>query len=261
MTSEKLHTVDKLRLTSRERASPYPSHRPDALAELAVMMRRDRGEEIHGSDRPDDYWYRVIAGAARCYVLLPGGRRQILDLLLPGDFFAFAACGGHYCGVDALADNTVVACYPCNVAKARASADPAIASRIREMALEATARIQHLVLILGRTTAREKVGSFLLTIMERTSSRGADRVVLPTSRYDIADYLGLSVETVSRSLTELKHRGYIALTGPRRVRIVDRRELGEEDELDDDGPVDRATPRQMPARHSGERASTLLTNQ
>jgi CRP-like cAMP-binding protein len=225
------------------------------------MTQRNRGEEIHGSDRPDDYCYRVLSGAARCYIVLPSGRRHIMDLLLPGDFFAFAPCGGHYCGVDALADNTVVACFPCDVVKACASADPAIAARVREMALGATARMQQLILILGRTTAREKVGSFLLAITERTSSSGADRVVLPTSRYDIADYLALSVETVSRSLTELKQRGSIALAGPRRVRIVDRHELGERDQLESDCLVSRATPRHPPEGDPGERDVRLMANQ
>jgi DNA-binding transcriptional MocR family regulator len=96
------------------------------------------------------------------------------------------------------------------------------------MMSDAVSRMQELLLILGRTTARKKVGSFLLKMMERCSRQPADRVLLPTSRYDIADYLALSVETVSRSLTELKHRGLIALAGPRRVQIVDRHGLEDE---------------------------------
>ena len=96
------------------------------------------------------------------------------------------------------------------------------------MLSDAVSRMQELLLILGRTTAREKVGSFLLKMMERCSRQPADRVLLPTSRYDIADFLALSVDTVSRSLTELKHRGPIALAGPRRVQIVDRHGLEDE---------------------------------
>jgi CRP-like cAMP-binding protein len=97
------------------------------------------------------------------------------------------------------------------------------------MMSDAVSRMQELLLILGRTTARKKVGSFLLKMMERCSKQPADRVLLPTSRYDIADYLAISVETVSRSLTELKHRGLIALAGPRRVQIVDRHGLEDDD--------------------------------
>jgi Crp-like helix-turn-helix domain len=91
----------------------------------------------------------------------------------------------------------------------------------------AMARSHPHILILGRMTAREKVGAFLLRIMQRVTNDDSDRLVLPTSRYDIADYLALSVETVSRALTDLTHRGLISLVGPRRVRVVDRPGLDE----------------------------------
>jgi hypothetical protein len=85
-----------------------------------------------------------------------------------------------------------------------------------------------LLLILGRTTAEQKVGSFLLHIQERVGNGVADRLRLPVTRYDIADYLALSVETVSRSLTGLKERGVIALSGPREIGIIDRDALADE---------------------------------
>jgi CRP/FNR family nitrogen fixation transcriptional regulator len=202
---------------------------PTGLDSIAVIARRNRGEEIHRSDAADDHWYRVLAGVAKCYVVLPGGRRQILDLLLPNDFFGFTPRCGHYFSLEAVVNDTVVACYPRRRAEALADSDPSIGHEVREMMSDAVSRSQELLLILGRTTAREKVGSFLLKMMERCSKQPADRVLLPTSRYDIADYLALSVETVSRSLTELKHRGLIALAGPRRVQIVDRHGLEDDD--------------------------------
>jgi CRP/FNR family nitrogen fixation transcriptional regulator len=157
--------------------------------------------------------------------MLPGGRRQILDLLLPGDFFGFTEGEGHFYGVDAVVNDTKVACFPRKALQALADSDPAVAHEVSEMVLRAMARLQQLILILGRTTAREKVGAFLLSIMQRVESDQTDRLVLPTSRYDIAEYLGLSVETVSRALTDLQDRGLISLAGPRRVRIVDRHGL------------------------------------
>jgi hypothetical protein len=89
-------------------------------------------------------------------------------------------------------------------------------------------RLHSLLLILGRTTAEQKVGSFLLHIQERVGNGVADRLRLPVTRYDIADYLALSVETVSRSLTGLKERGVIALSGPREIGIIDRDALADE---------------------------------
>ena len=222
---------------------------PDRVEDLAIPVCRDRGGEIHGSDCSDDYWYRVASGAARCYIVLPGGRRQILDLLLPGDFFGFTAGEGHFYGVDAVVDDTKVACYPRKALQALSDADPAIAQEVAEMVLKAMARLQQLILILGRTTAREKVGAFLLRIMQRVESDDTDRLVLPTSRYDIAEYLGLSVETVSRALTDLKDRGLISLAGPRQVQIVDRNGL-------DGGIRPTITDVQtdaVPCRHSNDR--------
>ena len=92
-------------------------------------------------------------------------------------------------------------------------------------------RLYSLVRILGRTTAEQKVGSFLLYMQERVGSGVADRLALPVSRYDIADYLTLSVETVSRSLTGLKNRGVIALPGPPEIRIIARDALADETEI------------------------------
>jgi CRP/FNR family transcriptional regulator, nitrogen fixation regulation protein len=91
-------------------------------------------------------------------------------------------------------------------------------------------RLQGQLLILGRTTATEKVGSFLLKMSERLSGHYSEKVVLPMSRYEIADYLAISVETVCRAMTNLSHRGVITFSGKRRVQIVDRSALEEQDD-------------------------------
>lgn len=208
---------------------PPQQHPAADLESIAVVVRRNHGEEIHGAPGLSAFWYRVISGAAKCSVVLPGGRRQILDLLLPNDFFGFTPPGGHYCSIEALVNNTVVACYPRERAEALAHSNPEVASEVCRLAFDGVARLQELLLIMGRTTAREKVASFLLKTKDRSARQADDRITLLTSRYDIADYLALSVETVSRSLTDLKHRGCISLLGPRRVRIVDQRSMEEGD--------------------------------
>jgi CRP/FNR family transcriptional regulator, nitrogen fixation regulation protein len=91
--------------------------------------------------------------------------------------------------------------------------------------------MQSQLLIVGRITALEKVGSFIVEMSNRLSKEDADQVTLPVSRYDIADYLAVSVETVSRALTDLKHRGLIRLSGTRSVRIVNRDALEETDRI------------------------------
>lgn len=103
-----------------------------------------------------------------------------------------------------------------------AESDPKIARELREIVLAALSRMQAQLLIVGRITALEKVSSFILEMASRLSDGDSDRVALPVSRYDIADYLGVSVETVSRALSELKQRGTIKLLGTRTVSIVHR---------------------------------------
>ena len=120
------------------------------------------------------------------------------------------------------------------------------------MAFEAIDRLQERIVILGHTTARSKVASFLLEMAFRSPAERRDSFMLPMSRYDIADYLALAVETVCRTLTNMRRRGVIAFTTKRQVRIMDRKVL-QEDVDDDrawhgsDGSTDRA-------RLSGSRA-------
>jgi CRP-like cAMP-binding protein len=181
-----------------------------------------RNREIYAEGQPADYVYRVISGAARKCALHSDGRRQIVDLLLPLDFFGLIS-GDHYdFTVEAVAEGTVVARYDRRRVERMAQSDPELGRELRVAATESLARIQMQLLIMGRITALEKVSSFVLAMVERTSSNGSNNVVLPISRYDIADYLALSVETVSRSLTNLRHRGLISLSGTRTVKIVDR---------------------------------------
>ena len=181
-----------------------------------------RGATIHGPDDPAQHWYRLVSGVARKCALLPDGRRQIVDFLLPGDFFGLIVRHEHRFAVEAIAKDTVVARYPRRRVEALADSDPEVGRLIREVAFETISRAQARTLILGRTTAAEKVGSFLLEMAERWAGATVDAFVLPMSRYDIADYLALAAETVSRALTDLKQRGAIALVRAHRVRIVDR---------------------------------------
>jgi CRP/FNR family nitrogen fixation transcriptional regulator len=199
------------------------------LEQLATRIRYRRGQEIYKEDSPVEYWYRIVSGMARRYSARADGKRQIVDLLLPGDVFGFGGSGKHHFAVEAVLDDTVVARFPRSRLEALADSDPRVARKLHDAAAEAMSRLHALILNLGRTTAEEKVGHFLLGMAERLSDGSADMVVLPMSRDDIADYLALSVETVSRALTQLKRRGVILLMGTRRVRIVDRHALAETD--------------------------------
>lgn len=196
---------------------------------LATRVRYSRGQAIYEEDSAVDCWCRVVSGVARRFSLRIDGRRQIVDLLLPNDVFGFGTRGRHCFNVEAVVDGTVIARYPRARVETLASSDVRVAQQLQEATTEAIARLQTQILTLGRTTAEAKVGCFLLRMAERLSADPTDPLLLPISREDIADYLALSVETVSRSLTQLKRRGVIRLLDTRRIRIVDREALEEAD--------------------------------
>jgi CRP-like cAMP-binding protein len=202
-------------------AAERQQYRSAAFDSLASLTRYRRHQEI-SSGETTDYWYRVVAGAAKRCATQPDGRRQIVNLLLPGDFFGYIASGEIDFTVEALVDGTQIARYPRRRVEALADVDPMVARLIRDMAFRAISRLENQLLIVGRVTAVEKVAAFLLEIGERLASEPTDRIALPISRCDIADFLAVSVETVSRSLSGLKHRGLIRFTGTRQVNIVDR---------------------------------------
>ena len=197
----------------------------EALRTLAVTTRYFRGQEICSQGEPANHWFWIIAGSARRSVIRPDGRRQIVDLLLPGDCFGFTNGAEYDDTVEAVVADTYVAGCGRRDAEAIAESNLELAREILRAAFEAMSRLQAQLVIVGRVTALEKVGAYLLEMLARTSSRSSEGLVLPMSRYDIADYLGLSVETVSRSLTQLKERGAIKLVGPRSVQILDRSAL------------------------------------
>jgi CRP-like cAMP-binding protein len=206
----------------------------EPLKRIELQSRKTcyhRNQVICGQSEPAKFFYKVISGAARRYVVRWEGRRQIVDLLLPGDFWGLTAKWEYDSTMEAVSEGTVLAIFSRRHIEALADDDPAVARAIREVAFESMSRLQSQLLVVGRTTAIEKVGAFLLEMMTRLSDPQAEEMILPVSRYDIADYLAVSVETVSRSLSELKDNGVIALHGTRHVRIIDREALDHSEEV------------------------------
>jgi len=198
-----------------------------ALESCAAVIRCHAGQEIAREGGTTEYWYRVLSGAVRQCAVRPDGRRQIVDLILPGDWFGFTAPNGAFYPAEAIVEGTLLASYPRRRVQTLAEANGDVQRLMADVVFETVSRLRKQLLMLGRVTAAEKVGSFLLEISARLPNEHPDRLVLPISRYDIADYLAMSVETVSRSLTYLRQCGIIALSGARQVRIVDREALDE----------------------------------
>ena len=198
-------------------AQPHALKRLDAFA---TIMHCHRGQEIPNGSGPAGHWYYVITGAVRRCSIRSDGRRQIVDLMLPRDYFLISDSKRDGT-TEAIVEETVLASYPGARVEQLAERDPQFARELREVALQSLARSQDQLLILGGITALEKVGSFLLLLAERASETKG-QVELPVSRYDIADYLAVSVETVCRSITDLQQRGVITLAGKRTVKILNR---------------------------------------
>jgi CRP/FNR family transcriptional regulator, nitrogen fixation regulation protein len=196
-----------------------------AMDALAALSSCHRGQGIYSREDSTENWYRIVSGMACTSTLLIDGRRRILDFLLPGDFFGFSAREKRVFDVEAVSEGTIVACYPRRFMESLADEDAEVNRQIRRMTYESISRLQARVLILGRPTALNKVCAFLIEMADRTDRRQSDVIVLPMSRYDIADYLAISVETVSRSLTQLRKRGAIQLPDKHQVTITNRRTL------------------------------------
>jgi CRP/FNR family transcriptional regulator, nitrogen fixation regulation protein len=210
-------------------STPHPLQCLDAIAAIRPCHRR---QEICRQGQAANTWYCVLSGAALPCVIKSDGRRQIVDLLLPGDFFGLASGNEYDYTVESAAPGTVIAAYPRRHVESQADFNPQLARELRQITFDRLSRLQEQLMILGRITAHEKVGAFLLAMADRLSNGSSDCLTLPISRYDIADYLAISVETVSRALSELKQRRLIRFTGTRVIQIIDREAL-EDGEHDD----------------------------
>jgi CRP/FNR family transcriptional regulator, anaerobic regulatory protein len=156
--------------------------------------------------------YNLLEGVMRLYKLLPDGRRQIVGFALPGDFLGISVNGRH--GISADAVGPVVVCRFVRKSFARFVQDkPNVLNRINEFVARDLTDAQEQMVLLGRRSAEEKVATFLVKWRDRLAQIGPATAItpLPMSRLDIADYLGLTIETVSRTFTKLERDGVIEI--------------------------------------------------
>ena len=193
-----------------------------ALSLRGMRMHFDRNEEIFGEGEPADYIYRVVSGAVRKMRITSDGRRQILSFLLPGDIFGLELGADHTLSAEAITECEVVMVRR-SVLDKISQEDPLAARCWLKHASDNLARARDHALILGRKGAAERVAAFLLDMSQRFV-RGQD-FDLPMSRADIADHLGLTIETVSRSFTEMERAHAIDLPTSRHVVLRSRAAL------------------------------------
>jgi CRP/FNR family nitrogen fixation transcriptional regulator len=191
----------------------------DAFRLIGAPIRYERDSEIYGQDEPADYLYQVVSGAVRTHKLLSDGRRLIGAFHLPGDIFGLDTGPVHRFSADAIGSATI------RVAKrstllAMAAREVDLATEMWTLTAEKLQHAEDHMMLLGRKNAEERVASFLLEMAGRAASEQV--VELPMSRQDIADYLGLTIETVSRTLTQLENKAAIELPSSRRITLRNR---------------------------------------
>jgi len=211
------------------RTSPMLSGRVQMAGGLDLpgfVMDFARNEEVFGEEEPADFVYQVVSGAVRSTRILSDGRRQVGAFYLPGDVFGLELGETHRFCAEAVA-NSKVALIRRTAIDRLAERDSAAARQFWALTSQDLQRLQDHMVLLGRKSALERVATFLVKMAERAPSR--DGVDLPMSRTDIADYLGLTIETVSRTFSQLERDQVIALPSSRHVVLRDRRGLAELD--------------------------------
>jgi CRP/FNR family transcriptional regulator len=206
-----------------------------ALDRLGSSVTYPRGKTVIEEGNPADFVYKVVSGALRKVRLLPDGRRHITSFLMPGDFFGFAEGPDYTHTVEAVADVTLVR-YARRGFDEVLENDPRAGHHFLGLICRTLSATQDQLLLLGRKSALERLASFLLAIADRTEAerkradqkaagRPGAELDLPMNRADVADYLGLTIETVSRLITRLRSLRLIDTPDAHRVVILDRNGL------------------------------------
>ena len=176
-----------------------------------------RGDELFAEGDDADFFYKVVSGTIRTYKLLNDGRRQIDAFHLAGDIFGMEPGAAHRFSAEAVERCEVIAFRRCRFATL-AEDDPALGDQLMSSMMVNLERAHDHMLLLGRKTAQEKIATFLLDMARRVST--GDSFELPMQRSDIADHLGLTIETVSRTLTQLAKEGVIKLASASRSVVL-----------------------------------------
>lgn len=188
------------------------------MALMGAAMSFARNTEIFGENEPADYLYKIISGAVRTYKILSDGRRQIGEFYLPGDIFGLEFSAQHTLAAEAIV-NAKVLVIKRSALVALAERDFGTARELYTLTALELQRAQARIMLLVKS-AQERVASFLLEMAERAAAGNA--IELPMSRQDIADYLGLTIETVSRTLTSLETAATIEVPTSRRIVLRNR---------------------------------------
>jgi CRP/FNR family nitrogen fixation transcriptional regulator len=189
---------------------------------VATEFSYRKEEEIYGEDERAEYVYQIIRGAVRTYKLTSDGRRQIGAFHLPGDVFGLESGTNHRLAAEAIIDTTVRLVKRSSLEHA-ANDNVQVARKLWGITAGELRHAENHMLLLGRKSAMERVANFLLEMDRRLAVAGM--MALPMCRRDIGDYLGLTLETVSRALSQLHGEGVLGFSGARQIVLRNRQRL------------------------------------
>jgi CRP/FNR family transcriptional regulator len=198
---------------------PVLTRGPDALDTIGMSLSVDKGETLFDESEPAEHYFQVLAGTVCVYKLMEDGKRQIVAFALPGDFFGFGSGEMYDFSAEAITNSKIR-----RFSRARAAAlirsDAALGSRLFSIVRDQLVAAQQCLVLLGRKSAKARVASFLLMLSARGGNTpSSPDIDLEMSRSDIADYLGLALETVSRALSQLRENRVIELPSPQHIMV------------------------------------------
>jgi CRP-like cAMP-binding protein len=223
LTQTAIRNVSQRRPATQPRRVPLPAPamQTGMIEFVGACMSFSANAEIYGENEPADYLYKVVSGTVRTYKVLVDGRRQIGAFHLPGDIFGLETGDEHTSSAEAISECKIIVIKRSTV-MALAARDNDVARQMWALTARELERVQEHSLVLIKS-AEERVAGFLLEMAERVPGGGA--VELPMSRQDIADYLGLTIETVSRTLKHLEDAAAIEVPKRRRILLRNRSAL------------------------------------
>jgi CRP/FNR family transcriptional regulator len=193
------------------------------LPGIGVTVTVCPGQTIVIEGDPIRHYFRIVSGTVRLYKAIADGRRQVIDFIGPGNCFGLTGLERHSYSAEAVSPVTLIR-YSRQTLEGAIESSPALAQTLFRLACSELDQAQQQMLLLGRKSADEKIASFLLGLASRSERKGRQdpresMVHLPMSRQDMADYLGLTIETVSRTLSRFRRDGLIGLEGRQQVEL------------------------------------------
>ncbi len=217
MNTQVLHTPPRSGVNGAVLDNAVGERRP-SLSAMGSVANFHRNTTIFNEGDDAEYSYKVVSGAVRLSKMMSNGRRQVAEFALPGDFIGLNWLNEHAMTAEALSDVTLI-CYSRGRLDRLSDENQEIRAELFSTLRHDLWAAQNHLVLLGRQSALERVACFLLDMMARGKNADKGTIPLPMPRRDIADYLGLTIETVCRMLTRLKQRGAIDITGRHSIAV------------------------------------------